>query len=276
MDRELADAVRGVSSAATELNLRYAMVGALVIEARLFRPSGDTAPRATLDADFAVTVQGWKEFEQLKAKLVDRGFQRSRVEHRLTSGAATVDLIPVGDEIAPTGKLVWPESRFEMNTLGFAQALAGASPVELDDGFVVPAVQIPALFLLKVLAFQDRYGRSEKGISDGRDLITCLRAYEDVDVSERRHFVPAPLADLDVQHKGAALLGMDVKGFVGEDLPLFERVERFVSESRDEYSALATAVASFKFAEAADRARAEARELMEAFARGWQTTTDSE
>src|SRR3989344_3759340 len=110
MDSELKKAVQDVCRAAEGLKLDIVLVGALMAE--LTPEIGSDYPRfrRTNDADFGVYLRGWSTYKKLREELIRHKFEPdSRIEHRLRRGAAMVDLIPYGPQIAPKGKLSWQE-----------------------------------------------------------------------------------------------------------------------------------------------------------------------
>ena len=98
-------------------------------------------------------VRGWPTYKKLREELIQRKFDPDpRIEHRLRRGAAMVDLIPYGPQIAPEGKLAWPESEFEMTVVGFDEVSAAARKVALGGGVSVPVITVPGFVLLKIIA----------------------------------------------------------------------------------------------------------------------------
>jgi predicted nucleotidyltransferase len=61
-----------------------------------------------------------------------------------------------------------------MNVLGFREAVDESVEIDLGDGLMVPVVTLPALVLLKILAWRDR--RVSKN-NDASDLLLILRNY---------------------------------------------------------------------------------------------------
>lgn len=171
--------------------------------------------RATSDIDFAVAVSSWDEFERLKTELVATGvFVASHQPQRLIfgsgSGVYPLDLVPF-DGVERDGEIAWPPNYdFVMNITGYSDAYESSLDVEIEPGFQVKVVSLPALVILKMLAWNDQPNRDK----DASDVLLILQNYsragqsdrlfaDDIDLLEKYHFDP----DL----AGAALLGRDSK-----------------------------------------------------------------
>lgn len=127
MDSELKKAVHDVCRAAEGLKLDIVLVGALMAELTPEISPDYPRFRRTNDADFGVYVRDWPAYQKLREKLLRQKFDPNpNIEHRLSRGTAIVDLIPYGSQIAPGGKVVWPESEFEMTVVGFDEVCAAA------------------------------------------------------------------------------------------------------------------------------------------------------
>jgi predicted nucleotidyltransferase len=96
-----------------------------------------------------------------------------------------------------------------MNVAGYREALAAAQPVEVSRGFVVPVVSLPALAILKVLAWDDRGAEDSK---DALDLAALLRRYHEAGNEDRlfgEEFGLFEASDHNIDRAGPHLLGKD-------------------------------------------------------------------
>lgn len=268
MDKTVISAIGVVGETAASLKMRFALIGALVLELRLSRPLKENPPRETLDADFIVAVRGWKDYERLMSALGKENFQPTRMDHRLARDGALIDVLPVGREIAPEGKLVWPKSEHVMNIVGCEEALECATPLQLQPGLEIPVVTIPAFTMLKIMAFGDRKDRASKWKSDAKDILYCMDRYEDIRQSERRYSVPEGLAGIDVNDLGASLLGMDLAKLNLRPQARSE-IRRFLQQADDEYSDFVNALADRLVDEQEQAARSQGLAYIRAFGKGY-------
>lgn len=271
MESELKKAVQEVADAAEGLKLDIVLVGALMAE---FTPEiGADYPRfrRTSDADFAVYVRDWPTYKKLRDALLGKEFKPDpRIEHRLHLGTAMVDLIPYGSQIAPDGKLAWPESGFEMTVTGFDEVCAAARKPAESENVPMPVITVPGFTLLKIIAYLDRKERGEaKCRDDAKDIAYWLHNYAGGSQDERR-FALAKGPDLthqDYETAGAVLLGKEVGALASAKAAAY--ADLFLRESEDRYSPFIDVLAAGAMDEAADKKRDEGLALLAAFGKGY-------
>ncbi|OGR87989.1 MAG: hypothetical protein A3J74_03710 [Elusimicrobia bacterium RIFCSPHIGHO2_02_FULL_57_9] len=272
MESELKKAVQEVAAAAKGLNLDIVLVGALMAE---FSPEIEADYprfRRTNDADFAVYARDWPTYKKLRDALLEKEFKPNpKIEHRLHHGTAMVDLLPYGSQIAPDGKLAWPESGFEMTVTGFDEACAEARKSASSKDVDMPVITAPGFVLLKIIAYLDRKERAEaKHRDDAKDIAYWLHNYAGGTKDERR-FALANGSDLthqDYETAGAVLLGKEVGALTSTEAAAY--VDRFLRESEDRYSPFIDVLAAGEMDEASDKKRGEGLALLAAFEKGYQ------
>ena len=271
MENELKETVREVCSAAEKLKINVVLVGALMAQ---YTPElGSDYPkfRGTNDADFGVSVRDWENFKKLHEELLARDFKANpKIEHRLHRGATMVDLIPYGSQIAPDGKLTWPESGFEMTVTGFDEVCAAARKADQSNDPSLPVITVPGFVLLKIIAFLDRRARHDpKHRDDGKDIEYWLRNFASGTDDARRFdwAGQSGLAHEVYETAGAVLLGVEVGKLASSEAAVY--VDRFMKESEDLYSPFMDALASGQYEEAADKKRRDGLALLAAFKKGY-------
>lgn len=207
--------IRALDQVAKQLEIRYFVIGATARDILMEHVYGVETTRATRDVDFAVAVSSWEEFNRLKAQLIAvGGFIPGANAHRLTFGeglhAYPLDLVPF-DGVEEDGEIAWPpKGDFVMNVTGYTEAYNSALDVEVAPNFPVKIVSLPAMAVLKILAWNDRPDR-EKHASD---VLLILRNYHQVGQSDRLYAEAMDLLELydyDIELSGAGLLGRDAK-----------------------------------------------------------------
>ncbi|MHB0971751.1 MAG: hypothetical protein ACYC7A_14080 [Thermoanaerobaculia bacterium] len=112
-----------------------------------------------------------------------------------------------------------------MATLGLEEALTDAHELLLPEGLRVRVASIPALTLLKLLAWADRH--VERPRHDGPDPLQLVRSYSE-SWNESRLYEDPDLHEyfgFDLELAGAALLGRDIRKIArGPSLAAFERI----------------------------------------------------
>jgi predicted nucleotidyltransferase len=215
LTKTLITLIRTLDRVAKQLDIPYFVIGATARDILMEHVYELETTRATRDVDFAVAVSSWDEFDRLKAQLVATGeFVAGENSHRLTfgegSGAYPLDLVPF-DGVERDGEIAWPpKGEFVMNVTGYADAHNSALDVELEPGFHVKIVSLPAMAVLKILAWKDRPERDKHA----SDVLLILRNYYQAGQFDRLYEDAVDLLeayDYDLEMAGAALLGRDAK-----------------------------------------------------------------
>jgi predicted nucleotidyltransferase len=218
IDPVLLEVLRHVDSVARDLAVHYFVVGAMARDILLTGVFGLAAGRATRDLDLAVAMPGWREFEGMKARLVDTEAFRSdeRIAQRLyyLRGSAgkgyPVDLIPFGGVEGRGSTIAWPpDGAVVMNVAGYGETFASAVLVEVEPGFAVRVASLAGLAILKLVAWA---GRGAGDPRDAIDLATLLRQYGTAGNVDRLYGTEIGVlaaVDFDFDLAGARLLGMD-------------------------------------------------------------------
>jgi predicted nucleotidyltransferase len=201
--------------AAADLEREPILVGAMARDVLLRHAHGIDTGRATEDADFAIAVADWNDFQQVKDRLLSRGAFKSsrrgihRLEHRTIPW---IDLVPFGGIERGDKTIAWPpDGEPVMNVLGFQEAGATAVTVRLPGGQQVLTVCLPMLAALKLLAWEDR--RELGDDRDAEDLKVILEKY--LDAGSLARYPPDAehvLGDeFDYATVGALLAGRDLR-----------------------------------------------------------------
>ncbi len=271
MESELKRAVEEVARAAEGLKVDIVLVGALMGEVTPEIEADYPRFRRTNDADFGIHVGDWTTYNKLRDELLRRAFTpEPRIEHRLRRGHALVDLIPYGPQIAPGGKLTWPESEFEMTVTGFEEVCAAARKSAPSKEFPVRVITVPGFVLLKVIAYLERKSQGrEKHKNDAKDIEYWLRNYAGGTGDERRFGLVKAIdpAHDEYETAGAVLLGKEVGALASTESAAY--VNRFLRDSDDRYSPFMDILAAGVIDEAADTRRDEGLALLAAFRRGF-------
>lgn len=206
-----------VNRVAIELDCPYILVGATARDLLLFHVFGIPVTRATLDIDFALAVDSWERFQQLRDGLLATGsFEEGTVLHRIFLKAPNVldripiDLIPFG-AIAEADMISWPPEQDTMMTVaGFEDVLAAAVTVQVDPELTVPVASLAGIAVLKLFACHER-PNSDK---DPVDLYRIISTYADAGNMDRLYEDEIDLLEEvghDLELAEAALLGLDAR-----------------------------------------------------------------
>ena len=104
-----------------------------------------------------------------------------------------------------------------MNVAGFREASVAAVLVEVDTNLCVPFASLPALAVLKLLAWSDRHHDSKR---DATDFLILLNSYAHAGSLDRLYEQEARLLEAhgyDIDLAAAALLAKDALGVAGPE-----------------------------------------------------------
>jgi predicted nucleotidyltransferase len=230
--------VRALDGVAKQLQIPYFVIGATARDILIEHVYGLETTRATRDIDFAVAVSSWEKFARLKEHLIATGaFQAEEQSHRLTfgqhSGAYPLDLVPFHG-VERNGEIAWPPAGdFVMNVAGYREALDSALDVEIEPGFSVKIVSLPAMVILKILAWNDRPEREKHAT----DVLLIFQHYHQAGQFDRlyddNNIALLEKHGYDLELAGAALLGRDARRDVAKET-LVQVTDVFATEKISE------------------------------------------
>lgn len=206
--------LQAVGTACARLDAAFVVAGATARDILMWHVHGIRPVRATRDVDVAVCAVSWPFHEQLVDALVATGqFTRApKQQQKLLFDSGThgfrteLDLVPFGPLETTPGEIAWPPGgEFVLTVLGFQEAVDTALAVSIGADNVVPVASLPALALLKLLAWRDRRARQN---SDAYDLLFLLRHYHDAGNRERIWDAAPDLLEVHAFQPGLAAAGL--------------------------------------------------------------------
>lgn len=215
IDANIVSALKAVNEVSASMHIPFFVVGATARDILLSIDQGIESKRATLDVDIAVFVENWKQFEDLKTKLVNTHlFSKTRDTQRiLFKKQFPVDIIPFGKIAGSDGFIHWPpDNSFKMSVEGFSECYQHSVRVKIDDEpeLVVNVVNLAGLTILKLIAWHENSDRRRK---DAADLVFIVKNYLSAGNVERLFDQEVDIVDLsnnDYEVGSALLLGRDV------------------------------------------------------------------
>jgi predicted nucleotidyltransferase len=214
LDPSLVKMLRVVDQAATTLNIRFFVIGAMARAIVLEYCYGIRPGRTTRDLDIGAEVAGWEEFQQLSTKLVATGeFVETSKPHELRTDFCQLHIVPFGAISSDRRTITWPpEHEVVMTIVGFEEAYESAIALRLSDKPVleVKMPTIPGMVLMKIISWNDRYPERPK---DAEDLLFLMDHYSEAENDERLYREETELLQaegFDPVIAGIRLLGRDM------------------------------------------------------------------
>jgi predicted nucleotidyltransferase len=182
------------------------VVGALARDLHLSYAHGIRVDRVTTDTDLALTIATWAQFAQLRHALLASGnfIADRRVEHKLLhhTGRA-LDVVPFGDIEDRNRSIARPPSGVvTMSVLGYREALAASSALQLPRGQQALIPSIAGLIILKFIAWSERHWTAPG--KDAYDLRMMLAHYLDAGNLRQLYEHHADLVDEDFDYSLAS------------------------------------------------------------------------
>ena len=203
-----------------DMGVEYLVVGATARDLVMHYGYGARIQRATEDLDFAIQVESWDSFAEIKDRLIAKGFKKRKAPQRVASPTGMpVDMVPFGGIADKNLNIRWPpEGDFEMDVAGFDEAHKSAIQVliQQDPPIQIPVASPQGLALLKFIAWDDR--DRDLRPKDAKDLAYLLESYKSVEkVIDRVYEIDGLMQryDWDVDQGSAHLLGVDTSSITG-------------------------------------------------------------
>lgn len=180
---------------AKALDIEFLIIGAMARDLVLYHGFGADIERGTRDVDFAIQVDSWQRFNQLKKSLEAKGLiADDREVYRLNfidskSMPWELDILPFGELSNDQQDIAWPpEGHTIMSTLGFSEALESAWQVQIlaEPEVSVPVANPAAMIILKMIAWTERNPQLRR--KDAQDIAYIIKSYSKIpDVYELLH-----------------------------------------------------------------------------------------
>ena len=235
-----AEAIAAVQSIAASRGIDVLIAGAFARDLHLRYGFGIAPLRQTEDIDIALAVPTWQAFDELRRQLIAsaRFVEASGIRHRLRYRGdgveLPIDIVPFGGLESTDRTIAWPPSGKEvMDVFGFREAQDCGVAIMLPGNVVINVVSLPALVVLKLVAWQARHYTAPR--KDAYDLQFIIKHYLDAGNRERlwAEFKAWTEADnFDYEMAGARMLGYDVSTVLAAGGR--ERVADLLLEQTDE------------------------------------------
>ncbi len=161
-----------------ELDVDFYMIGAIARE--YWYKQGNKKIPQTKDVDFAVFVASREIYEAVRERLKDHQFATARENAfvMISPEGIQVDLLPFGAISLDDGVTITGEGMTSIRINGFAEVYqAGIVEAKTDTGHKFKTATLPAIVLLKLIAYDDR---PEKRQKDARDIASIIQHFFDL------------------------------------------------------------------------------------------------
>lgn len=222
-----------LEAAFNKLNVDYYLIGALARDTWYAR--GNKKFRTTKDVDFAVMVGSNEEYDAIREYLREQeGFTESTTNAFviIALDGTAIDLLPFGSLEIDEGVKVKGEGLTSINVNGFMEVYnEGTQELEVADGHSFQVATLPAIVLLKLIAYDDR---PELRTKDVRDIANILIHYFELEANhiyEEHHDLFAnDMSDQKLSEISAVVIGREIKKILGNNNALYKRINAIVND----------------------------------------------
>ncbi|MEX1211340.1 MAG: nucleotidyl transferase AbiEii/AbiGii toxin family protein [Balneolaceae bacterium] len=227
---QLRELIQVTEQVFSECGVDFYLLGAIARDA--WYAKEQIRSRATRDVDFALYVSGKEQYDEVVRQLItNHDFSEiERVPFRLQSPfGATIDLIPFGEisidnAVQPDG--TWDRPVF-VNGFGEIHQLATVLFQAEEDGLQFRVATLPAIIVLKLIAYDDR---PENRVQDPQDIAEIIVNYFDI---EREmiweHHSDLFDDDIELEEIACIVIGREIKKILGQNRMLRDRVVQMLS-----------------------------------------------
>ena len=245
------------------LQVPYYLIGVSAIALELLK-EGIKPGRGTKDIDFAVMISSMKDYEQISAALVLKGFNKVDAPWTFYSPKfkVAIDLLPFG-EIEEKYSANFNERNTDLHVLGFREVLEEAVHVQIEEK-IANIPPLPGMVILKLIAWSDR--PEERG-DDLPDILRIIQHYYLLKWDEilEQHFDVLDKDPFDQLLIAAEVLGRNSRLYLQKSKVISERVLKVLETNLEDASK--SAIAS-QWARKLDKDIEYAFDLLNAFQKG--------
>lgn len=166
-----------------ELNIDFYLIGALARQ--VWYEKGDISFRTTKDVDYAVLVSSHDEYQRIREYLINQEnftAYRGNAFVLIALDGTQVDLLPFG-EIENDGSVtVIGQGMTSIGVDGLTEVYNdGTEVVNFESGHSFKVATLPAIALLKFIAYDDRPDQRQKDVTDITNLVNhFFRLHEEM------------------------------------------------------------------------------------------------
>jgi predicted nucleotidyltransferase len=249
-DPRLREALLVVDECCLELGIDFYILGALARDVWFTKES--VPALGTKDIDFAILVSEVEQFYQLKDRLIEKhGFEKVKTNEFVLLGLnqMQIDILPFGKLEVEDGVTVEGEGLNRIKVNGFKEVyLASVEKVYVLNDKQFKVATLPGIFLLKIIAFDDR---PDQRPNDPEDCIRIIQHYFNLqsDLIYSHHSDLFGDDDLPLELISARVIGREMRKTLDQNEALRERTTQILKGhiAQREKSSFILRMASFVY-----------------------------
>jgi len=214
-DPRLAEVLNAVDKCCTELGIDFYILGALARD--VWYREGEIPILGTKDVDFAILIRDVEQFSQLK-EMLEKSFGFTPITDNefalIAENRLQIDILPFGQLEVEDGQ-AFDVSKHKVKVNGLNEVyLQSVKPVFLFDDREFNVATLPAIFLLKLIAYDDR---PEQRPNDPEDCMSIVQNYFEL----QQDLIYDDHADLfgenPLEQIAARVIGRELRGTLNQE-----------------------------------------------------------
>jgi len=224
---ELKPVFEALEEAFQVCGIDYYLIGALARE--VWYAKAERKFRTTKDVDFAIMVGSNEQYEQVLTYLEKhKNYRRSGTNAFVlfAPDGIAVDLLPFGAVEIDDGVKLEGEGLTSIKVNGFMEVYrAGTVETEVLEGHSFEVATLPAIALLKLIAYDDR---PEQRLKDARDIANILLHYFELEADliydQHNDLFAEDQPERDLKQVAAIVIGREMRKLLVHNVVLYGRV----------------------------------------------------
>lgn len=218
-----------------DLNIQFFVIGATARDI-VMEIHNEKSGRLTHDLDIAIAINNWDQYAEIEKGIIQlEHFKKdSKQKQRfIYKDTFQIDIVPFGNIMKENDKIFWPpDEQVAMSVLGFPEVRDGLIVVKIDEEFEINIISLAGIFVLKIVAWQDRYLKGNKDADDiGFILINYLGIYEEKAIEEYDEIYETD--NFSTITAGAKLLGEDLHDILKVNIKTKETITKIIKGQHD-------------------------------------------
>lgn len=226
-NQDLKEVFDALEEAFVNTGIDYFLIGAQARD-HWYQKGGKTS-RETRDVDFAVLVGSQEEYNQVRNFLYEHKSYQGTKDNSfvmITPGGIQVDILPFGEIEIDETVVMAGEGLNSIKVNGFMEVYkTGTYSIELGEGRIFKVATLPAIILLKFVAYDDR---PEKRMKDAGDIANIIDNFFELQsdhiYDNHADIFTAAVDNMEMEEISAIAIGQDINSIIAENYPLKARI----------------------------------------------------
>jgi predicted nucleotidyltransferase len=226
-NEDLKEVFDALEEAFVNTGIDYFLIGAQARD-HWYQKGGKTS-RQTRDVDIAVLVGSQEEYNQVRHYLEEHKSYQGTKDNSfvmITPGRIQVDILPFGEIEIDDAVVMAGEGLTSIKVNGFMEVYkTGTHSIELGEGRIFKVATLPAIILLKFVAYDDRPEKRMKDAGDIANIIDNFFELQSDHIYENHADIfTAAVDNMEMEEISAIAIGKEINSIIANNNSLKVRI----------------------------------------------------